>query len=153
MPTLKTQLSQRNNSSVKPFWSTQAPANRSTSSAARLTEVRGLQGLWNDNKEKLGMRSQVMGLWVCNAACKWNYPISKSQEVCSTVLQKFRACYQLGQQERNASVKARDRCCLKVFSLHSHYQVSKLFSKAVLGHKAWLGHSQLEVATEASGLQ
>ena len=68
---------------------------------------------------------------------------------------RARLCYQLGQHERNANANARDRCCLEVFPLHSHYQVSnnRLLSKAVLGHKAWLGHSQLEVATEASGLQ
>ena len=84
MPTLKTQLSQRNNSSIELCWAMQAPANRLTSPTAWLTEVRAdrsqrLQGLWNDNKEKSGMWSQVMGLWVCNAACKWNFP--RSQKV------------------------------------------------------------------------
>ena len=36
----------------------------------RLTEVRDFRGLWNDNKEKSGMWSEVMGLCVCKSAWK-----------------------------------------------------------------------------------
>ena len=57
MPTLKTQLSQRINSSVKPFWATQAPANRLTSPAAWLTEVRDCRGSGMTTK-----KSQPWGL-------------------------------------------------------------------------------------------
>ena len=35
---------------------------------ARLTEVRDFRRLWNDNKEKSGMWSEVMGLWLCKSA-------------------------------------------------------------------------------------
>ena len=43
------------------------------------------------------------------------------------------------------------RCFLYIHTIR--FQNSLIISRAVLGHKAWLGHSQLEVATEASGLQ
>ena len=97
-------------------------------------------------------QSEVMGLWVCQAACKCNFPRSQKvkKSVGSTVLQKFGVCYQLGQQETNSNANARDRLLFEGFS--SGFK-QKFFSKAVLGHKASLGHNQLEVATEASGLQ
>ena len=52
---------------------------------ARLTEVRDFRRLWNDNKEKSGMWSEVMGLWVCNSAWKWSFP--RSQKVKRSVRQ------------------------------------------------------------------
>ena len=59
---LHQRTSQRtNNPSVKPLWAAQPPANRSTSPRS----------------------ADVMGRWVCNAACKWHFPsISKSGKVC-----------------------------------------------------------------------
>ena len=96
--------------------------------------------------------SEVMSLWVCKTAWKRNFPGSRKvkKSVGSTVLQKFGVCYQLGQQETNSNANARDRLLFEGFS--SGFK-KKFFSKAVLGHKASLGHNQLEVATEASGLQ
>ena len=54
-----------------------------------------LQGLWNDNKEKSGMWSQVMGLWICKAACKWNFPGSQrvKRSVGRPLLQKFQSLF------------------------------------------------------------
>ena len=47
----------------------------------RLTGVRDFGGLWNDNGEKSGMWSEVLGL-------QMGFPsVSKNQQVCSTVLQ------------------------------------------------------------------
>ena len=74
----------------------------------RLTEVRDFKGLWNDNKEKSGMWSEVMGLWACNSAWKWSFPRSKSQKVCLAALcfKNVRACLPPGQQHRNANANA-----------------------------------------------
>ena len=125
MPTLKTQLSQRNNSSVKPCWATQAPANRSTSPAAWLTEVRDYRG-WNDNKEKSGMWSQVMGLWVCKDACKWHFP--GSEKVKRSVRQPFASKF----WRFFAAWSTREEC--KANAEDTAVAKKQLFSKAVLGH-------------------
>ena len=53
---------------------------------ARLTEVGDFRRLWNDNKEKSGMWSEVMGLWVCKSAWKWSFP--RSQKVKRSVRQQ-----------------------------------------------------------------
>ena len=68
MPTLSRQLSQTNNSSVKPLVLGHKTQLASQLCPTRLTEVGDLRRLWNDNKEKSGMWSEVMGPWVCNSA-------------------------------------------------------------------------------------
>ena len=69
-----------NNSSVKPFWATQAPANRSTSPAAWLTEVRN-QGSAEYCKESqtCELTSRFFGYARLRANA---ISISKSQKIC-----------------------------------------------------------------------
>ena len=78
MPTLSRQLLQTNNSSVKPLSLGHKPQLAGQLCPARLTEV-GDQGMCNDNKEKSGMWSEVMGLWAYKAAWKCDSP--RSQKV------------------------------------------------------------------------
>ena len=61
---------QTNNSSVKPLSLGHKPQLAGQLCPTRLTEVGDFRRLWNDNKEKSGMWSEVMGPWVCKAACK-----------------------------------------------------------------------------------
>ena len=63
-PMLSRQLLQTNNSSIKPLVLGHKPQLAGQLCPARLTEVRDFRRLWNDNKEKSGMWSEVMGLWV-----------------------------------------------------------------------------------------
>ena len=85
----------------------------------RLTEVRDFRGLWNDNKEKSGMWSEVMGLCVCKSAWKWNFPRSQkvkrsvrqhcaskmSERVCRLANDKEMQMPALSRQQNNSSVK------------------------------------------------
>ena len=80
------QLSHTNNSSVKPFWATQAPANRSTSLHSSADRSQRFQGQRNDYKDWSGMWSEGMGLWECKAACTWNLP--RSQKVKGSVIRR-----------------------------------------------------------------
>ena len=77
MPALLRQLSQTNNSSIEPLVLGHKPQLAGQLCPARLTEVRDFRRLWNDNKEKSGMWSEVMGLWVCKSAWKWSFPLSQ----------------------------------------------------------------------------
>ena len=127
MPTLSRQLSQTNNSSIKPLVLGHKPQLAGQLGPTRLTEVGDFKRLWNDNKEKSGMWSEVMGLWVCNSSWKLSFP--RSQKVKGSVRQHCAS-----KMSEPACRSANKREMQNVNTIETAVANKQLFSRDILGH-------------------